>query len=206
MNKRFLPDQAHSSENFQHPESMLEERLARIEEPTAYDYRMLANFYLNAGRYEEANAVQFQMLQLASTEDNPELLQSLYQDFGWAALLSGDPEAACRHFSCQRATLEEIHEQSRTDSVYRESDLNLFVATYRSGSWSTSMRHLMRLKKSFETKGSGFREFVIGRQETCNGELPEFNRLRTMAFLETLEQADIKQTVNKPSDIKTSLN
>jgi hypothetical protein len=173
-------------------ETMMKERLAQIGAPSAYDFRMLANFYLNARRYEDACKIYLQMLYFASSEGNPDLIQALYQDLGWVALLSSDPEQARLHFSCQRATVKKIHRQSKSEGIYRDSDLNLFVATYRMGKWSASWRHLLRLWRSFKGKKFGFNDFVAGWQESLDGDLTDFTRLRTMVFLETLEQAESK--------------
>jgi hypothetical protein len=220
MNTQLL--QGQSSEESRHAENMLKERLASITQPNAYDFRMLASFYLNSRRYEEANAVLFQMLQLASEEDNLELLQALYQDLGWTALLSRDPERARRHFSCQRAMLEELRHKSEnetsaveelcgidesvSESIFRESDVNLFVVTHQMGLWGTARRHLLRLQLSFDGKTFGFDEFVAGRQESLQTELPDFVLCRTMVFLETLEQAESEQPLDQTSTTVNSLN
>ena len=170
----------------------MRERLAQIRAPRAYDFRMLANFYLNARRYEDACKIYLQMLYFSSYEGNTDLIKSLYQDLGWVALLSGDPDQARLHFSCQRGTVEEIHRQAMPEGIFRDSDLNLFVATYRLGKWSASWRHLLRLWRSFKGKKFGFNDFVAGWQESLDGDLTDFTRLRTMVFLETLEQAQSK--------------
>ena len=192
MDMRISSSQSKPAAHAVRVEIMMKERLAQVDAPIAYDFRMLANFYLNARRYEDACRIHLQMLYFASYEGNPGLIQSLYQDLGWVALLSSDADQARLHFSCQRATVENIHGQSKSEGIYRDSDLNLFVATYRMGKWSASWRHLLRLWRSFKGKKFGFNDFVAGWQESLDGDLTDFTRLRTMVFLETLEQAESK--------------